>query len=65
MILEIRKGPKYPKEIRSQGLQERVVDAALKRGLNLGIFKQLSDGRYAWIDYSPLEEEIVKHIQAL
>jgi len=29
----------------------------------LGVVKKLDDGRVAWIDYSPLEEEIVKKVE--
>ena len=64
VIREIREGPQHPRDIvGSQGLSERTVDACLKRGVFLGIFQRLSDGRYAWIDYSLLEEEIVGQIQ--
>jgi hypothetical protein len=59
VIQKIREFPAYPRDLeKSTKLTNRVVDACLRRGIFLGIFKQLGDKRYAWIDYVEIEEEV-------
>jgi len=57
------------------GVPKRTVTHNLKLGVFIGIFKQLDDGRYAWIDYDvpsetttfwqPQPEEVKQCIEAL
>lgn len=65
VIKAVREGPVYPKDLQKQlEMSDRVVDACLKRGAQLGIFRQLRDKRYAWVDYveivDVLRQEMVK-----
>jgi hypothetical protein len=40
------------------GLSKKTVNHNLSLGVYIGIFKQLEDGKYAWIDYEPSTREI-------
>lgn len=54
IIKRVREGPCYPRDLykdENLKLKHRTVDANLRRGLRLEIFRKLEDGRYAWIDY--------------
>lgn len=58
----MRKGPVTVEEGQIEGSRAtryRTVDF-LER---IGVAKRLEDGRLAWIDYSELEEELVKRIK--
>lgn len=77
VIEEIRKEPGSPTEIRKR-LDEaikkypdrtpwssRTVEACLKRGIELGIFKKIQDGRYAWDCYDERGERMKEIVEEL
>jgi len=61
LLEQIRERPRKPLEL------EETSHSTLYRDIDflkeLGVVKKLDDGRLAWIDYSLLEEEIVKKIE--
>ena len=62
-VKRVRAGPCYPRDIyldQKLGLSKDTIKHNLKLGLHIGIFKKLEDGRYAWIDYEPPHEHILK-----
>jgi hypothetical protein len=63
-IKRVRVGPCYPRDIYRDpkiGLGKNTVKHNLKLGVFIGIFKQLEDDRYAWIDYKiPSENTILE-----
>lgn len=59
VVEKVREGPCRPKDIYSDAklnLRQRTVSHNLTLGVYFGIFRQLEDGRYVWIDYVEKEE---------
>jgi hypothetical protein len=61
VIRKVHESPCYPKDIyhdKSLKLAPRTTKHGLRLGVYLGIFRQLKDGRYAWIDFVVKDEKM-------
>jgi len=61
LLEQIRQSPRKLGELKGSPHSTLYRDIDFLKGL--GVVKKLDDGRLAWIDYSLLEEEIVKKIE--
>ena len=61
VIKRLREGPAYPRDLqRELGFSRGTIRYHLNRLLKYGLAKQLSDKRYAFIDYVDGQEQVIK-----